>query len=293
MRWRTGRRSDNVEDRRGEMPMRAGGVGIKGGGVGLLLVLLAAAYFGIDPSVILQGPLTSPSSYPDAQERPQVQRPRSDAQDDLAQFVSVVLADTEDTWGEIFRASGQTYEEPKLVIYSGMVRSACGLAQAAVGPFYCPTDNKVYVDLSFYDDLRKRFGAPGDFAQAYVIAHEVGHHVQNLLGISDKVQSARRRMSEAEGNALSVMLELQADCFAGLWAHHADQARQILEQGDVDEALNAAAAIGDDRLQRQARGYVAPDSFTHGTSAQRQRWFKRGLETGRVSSCDTFTTASL
>ena len=293
MRWRTGRRSDNVEDRRGEMPMRAGGLGIKGGGVGLLLVLLAAAYFGIDPSVILQGPLTSPPSYPDAQERPEVQRPRSDAQDELAQFVSVVLADTEDTWGAIFRASGQTYEEPRLVIYSGMVRSACGLGQAAVGPFYCPTDNKVYVDLSFYDDLRKRFGAPGDFAQAYVIAHDVGHHVQNLLGISDKVQSARRRMSESEGNALSVMLELQADCFAGLWAHHADRARQILEQGDVDEALNAAAAIGDDRLQRQARGYVAPDSFTHGTSAQRQRWFKRGLETGRVSSCDTFTAASL
>jgi hypothetical protein len=290
MRWRTGRRSDNVEDERGSggrMPMRLGGAG--GGGIGVLLLLVAAAYFGIDPSVLIQGMgpvLTEPQS--------QSQRPPAGAgEDELKDFVSVVLADTEDTWNALFRQGGRDYQEPKLVLFSGAVNSACGFAQAAMGPFYCPPDQKVYIDLSFYDEMRRRFGAPGDFAQAYVIAHEIGHHVQNLLGISDKVQSARRKVGEAEGNALSVKLELQADCLAGLWAHHADKARQILESGDIEEALNAAAAIGDDRLQKQSRGYVAPDSFTHGSSAQRVRWFKQGLQSGQLSSCDTFNAKSL
>jgi hypothetical protein len=290
MRWRTGRRSDNVEDERGSggrMPMRLGGAG--GGGIGVLLLLVAAAYFGIDPSVLIQGMgpvLTEPQS--------QSQRPPAGAgEDELKDFVSVVLADTEDTWNALFLQGGRDYQEPKLVLFSGAVNSACGFAQAAMGPFYCPPDQKVYIDLSFYDEMRRRFGAPGDFAQAYVIAHEIGHHVQNLLGISDKVQSARRKVGEAEGNALSVKLELQADCLAGLWAHHADKARQILESGDIEEALNAAAAIGDDRLQKQSRGYVAPDSFTHGSSAQRVRWFKQGLQSGQLSSCDTFNAKSL
>ncbi|MCU0971733.1 MAG: neutral zinc metallopeptidase [Gammaproteobacteria bacterium] len=290
MRWRTGRRSDNVEDERGSggrMPVRLGGAG--GGGIGILILLVAAAYFGIDPSVLIQGMgpvLTEPQS--------QTQRPPAGAgEDELKDFVSVVLADTEDTWNALFREGGRDYEEPKLVLFSGAVNSACGFAQAAMGPFYCPPDQKVYIDLSFYDEMRRRFGAPGDFAQAYVIAHEIGHHVQNLLGISDKVQAARRKVSEAEGNALSVKLELQADCLAGLWAHHADKTRQILESGDVEEALNAAAAIGDDRLQKQSRGYVAPDSFTHGSSAQRVRWFKQGLQSGQLSSCDTFNAKSL
>jgi hypothetical protein len=206
----------------------------------------------------------------------------------LAEFVSVVLADTEDTWQALFRNMGKTYEEPKLVLFSQAVESACGMASAAMGPFYCPMDQKVYIDLSFYNDLKNRFGAPGDFAQAYVIAHEVGHHVQNLLGIAEKVQSLRSRSSETEANQLSVMMELQADCLSGVWANHADRARKILEQGDVEEALNAASSIGDDRMQRQARGYVTPDSFTHGSSAQRVRWFKRGLETGNVGQCNTF-----
>jgi predicted metalloprotease len=209
----------------------------------------------------------------------------------LAEFVSVVLADTEDTWHSLFRGMGKTYEEPKLVLFSGSVESACGFASAAVGPFYCPADQKVYIDLNFYSDLKNRFGAPGDFAQAYVIAHEVGHHVQNLLGIAEKVHSLRRQMSEAQANELSVMMELQADCFSGVWAHHADKARKILDQGDVEEALNAASAIGDDRLQRQSRGYVTPDSFTHGSSAQRMRWFNLGLKTGSIGQCNTFQTA--
>lgn len=290
MRWRTGRRSDNVEDERGSggrMPIRLGGAG--GGGIGILILLVAAAYFGIDPSVLIQGMgpvLTEP--------QPQSQRPPAGAgEDELKDFVSVVLADTEDTWQSLFRQSGRDYQQPKLVLFSGAVNSACGFAQAAMGPFYCPPDQKVYIDLSFYDEMRQRFGAPGDFAQAYVIAHEIGHHVQNLLGISDKVQSARRKVSETEGNALSVKLELQADCLAGLWAHHADKARQILEAGDVEEALGAASAIGDDRLQKQSRGYVAPDSFTHGSSAQRVRWFRQGLQSGQLSSCDTFNAKSL
>jgi predicted metalloprotease len=211
----------------------------------------------------------------------------------LGEFVSVVLADTEDTWQALFKSHGQRYREPKLVLFTGAVRSACGFANAAVGPFYCPGDSKVYIDLAFYDDLKRRFGAPGDFAQAYVIAHEVGHHVQSLLGISTKVQQSRQRLDKVASNALLVKLELQADCFAGIWAHHADRARGILEQGDIDEALNAAAAIGDDRLQRKSQGYVTPDSFTHGTSAQRQRWFKRGFEHGKMTACNTFEARQL
>jgi predicted metalloprotease len=294
MRWRTGRRSDNVEDRRGEpgMPMRARMPGGRGGGIGLILLLVAAAYFGIDPRVLLEGMGglgTSPGTAPPVA----ASRQPSPVDDELKDFMSVVLADTEDTWKTLFAQKGQRYVEPTLVLYSGAVSSACGFGQAAMGPFYCPPDQRVYIDLSFYDDLRKRFGAPGDFAQAYVLAHEVGHHVQNLLGISDKVQAARQRVGEAEGNALSVRLELQADCLAGLWAHHADRSRQILESGDVEEALKAASAIGDDRLQRQSRGYVTPDSFTHGSSAERVRWFKRGLESGKLASCDTFGAAEL
>ncbi|MDS4041957.1 MAG: neutral zinc metallopeptidase [Candidatus Competibacter sp.] len=282
MRWRNGRESSNVEDRRG---LRAAPT-IAGGGIGTIILVLVAMYFGIDPSMLLQsGP---PSGTP-----PQQSVQVSSAGDELRKFVSVVLADTEDTWHDLFRRMGGSYQEPKLVLFSGAVQSACGFAQAAVGPFYCPGDRKVYIDLGFFEELKNRFRAPGDFAQAYVIAHEIGHHVQNLLGISDKVESLRGRASAAESNALSVRLELQADCFAGVWAYHAHKARQILEAGDVEEGLNAASAIGDDRLQMQARGYVAPDSFTHGSSAQRVRWFKRGIAGGDPRQCDTFNAAQL
>ncbi len=218
----------------------------------------------------------------------QTDRQPSPEEEQMADFVSVVLADTEDTWTEIFRQSGKTYQEPNLVLYSGAVQSACGTGSAAMGPFYCPGDRKVYIDLAFFDELRRTHGAPGDFAQAYVIAHEVGHHVQNLLGISDRVQSAQRGIGKAEVNALSVKLELQADCFAGVWGNHADRSRQVLEAGDIEEALNAASAIGDDRLQKQGSGYVVPETFTHGTSRQRVEWFKRGIEHGDIGSCDTF-----
>jgi hypothetical protein len=282
MRWRTGRESSNVEDRRG---LRAAPT-LAGGGIGTIILVLVAMYFGIDPSFLLQS--GAPGGAP-VQQSVSV----SPAEDDLRRFVSVVLADTEDTWHGLFRRMGGTYREPKLVLFSGAVQSACGFAQAAVGPFYCPADQKVYIDLSFYQELKNRFRAPGDFAQAYVIAHEIGHHVQNLLGISDKVESLRARSGEAEANALSVRLELQADCFAGVWAYHANKARQILESGDVEEGLNAASAIGDDRLQMQTRGYVAPDSFTHGSSAQRVQWFKRGLAGGDLRQCDTFSIAQL
>jgi predicted metalloprotease len=282
MRWRTGRESSNVEDRRG---LRAAPT-LAGGGIGTIILVLVAMYFGIDPSFLLQS--GAPGGAP-VQQSVSV----SPVEDDLRRFVSVVLADTEDTWHGLFRRMGGTYREPKLVLFSGAVQSACGFAQAAVGPFYCPADQKVYIDLSFYQELKNRFRAPGDFAQAYVIAHEIGHHVQNLLGISDKVESLRARSGEAEANALSVRLELQADCFAGVWAYHANKARQILESGDVEEGLNAASAIGDDRLQMQTRGYVAPDSFTHGSSAQRVQWFKRGLAGGDLRQCDTFSIAQL
>jgi len=251
--------------------------------------VLVALYFGVDPSVILnQTQMTVPGAGSPTQSAPYSASPEEKK---LAEFVSVVLADTEDTWHALFRSMGKTYEEPRLVLFSGSVESACGFASAAVGPFYCPEDQKVYIDLSFYSDLKNRFGAPGDFAQAYVIAHEVGHHVQNLLGIAEKVHSLRSQRSETEANRLSVMMELQADCFSGVWAHHADKARKILEQGDVEEALNAASAIGDDRLQRQSRGYVTPDSFTHGSSAQRMHWFTLGLKTGNIGQCNTFQTA--
>jgi predicted metalloprotease len=211
----------------------------------------------------------------------------------LVDFVSVVLADTEDTWHQLFRQMGSEYEEPNLVLFRGATKTACGFGQAAMGPFYCPADHKVYIDLSFYSDLKTRFKAPGDFAQAYVIAHEVGHHVQTLLGISEKVQRAKRSLNEIEGNKLSVRQELQADCFAGIWAYHAERSRQLLESGDIEEGLNAASAIGDDRLQKQSQGYVSPDSFTHGSSAQRVKWFKIGFKQGDLKQCDTFSVKSL
>jgi predicted metalloprotease len=285
MRWESGRRSENVEDRRGFHVSRR----VAGGGIGTIVLVLVALYLGVDPSVILdQTQMTVPGAGTSTPSAPYSASPEEKR---LAEFVSVVLGDTEDTWNALFRSMGKTYEEPRLVLFSGAVESACGFASAAVGPFYCPEDQKVYIDLSFYSDLKKRFGAPGDFAQAYVIAHEVGHHVQNLLGIAEKVHSLRGRVSEKEANRLSVMMELQADCLSGVWAHHADKARKILEQGDVEEALNAASAIGDDRLQRRSRGYVTPDSFTHGSSAQRMHWFKLGLETGSIGQCNTFQTA--
>ena len=258
-----------------------------GGGIGTLVLVLLAVWFGVDPSVILQG--TDPG---DSRPAPSVQqRPAGD--DQLRDFVAVVLADTEDTWRDLFRKMGRQYQDPKLVLFTGAVQSACGFAQAAVGPFYCPGDRKLYIDLSFYRDLRDRLGAPGDFAQAYVIAHEVGHHVQNLLGIAERIQSAQSRRPKTEANALQVRVELQADCFAGVWASNAQRARQILEAGDIEEGLNAASAIGDDRLQRESQGRVVPESFTHGSSAQRVRWFKRGIETGDPAQCDTFTAAKL
>ena len=285
MRWQMGRRSDNIDDRRG---VGMGGVAI-GGGLGTVVILVLALFFGLDPSAILQGNDPSLSTEPPAGQ----QRAAPPEEERLKDFVSVVLADTEDTWNEIFRRMNREYRDPQLVLFSGAVRSACGAAQSAVGPFYCPADQKVYLDLGFFRELRDRFGAPGEFAQAYVIAHEIGHHVQQQLGISDRVRSMQSRGGERESNALSVRLELQADCFAGVWANNANRSRQILEQGDVEAGLNAAAAIGDDRLQGQSRGYVVPDAFTHGSSAQRVRWFTRGLETGAVRQCDTFGTRDL
>ena len=286
MRWQDGRRSTNVEDRRGSrIPGR-----VKGGSIGILLLALVGMYFGIDPSIILNMGESVQVSQPGQSGAP-VEQTEEDRQ--LAEFVSVVLADTEDVWKEQFRAAGQSYREPNLVLFSGAVQSACGFAEAAMGPFYCPGDGKVYIDLSFYRELKRNMNAPGDFAQAYVIAHEVGHHVQNLLGLSRQMEAMRRQVSKTEYNRLSVKMELQADCFAGLWAHHAHRARQVVEPGDIDEALNAASQIGDDRLQKQQRGYVTPDSFTHGSSAQRVNWFQRGYQTGRFDSCDTFNAASL
>lgn len=260
------------------------------GGLGIIVFIVIALLLGVDPSVLFEGvPLEGPTS---SSQRPS-QVPRSPQEEELKEFVSVVLADTEDTWRELFRQMNGTYSEPTLVLFSGSVSSACGFAQAAVGPFYCPGDQKVYIDLSFYEDLKNRFQAPGDFAQAYVIAHEIGHHVQTLLGVSADVQRRRRQLSQSQANALSVRQELQADCFAGVWAYHAQASRNILEAGDIEEGLNAASAIGDDRLQRQSRGYVSPESFTHGTSAQRVRWFKRGFENGRLDLCNTFEAARL
>jgi predicted metalloprotease len=267
MRWQMGRRSDNIEDQRG-MPVGRGAV--VGGGIGTVVLVLLALWFGVDPSVVLQG--ADPGDSRSAPSAPQQRAPAGD--EPLRDFVSVILADTEDTWTELFRQMGRQYQAPHLVLFSGAIKSACGFAEAAVGPFYCPGDRKVYIDLSFYRDLRDKIGAPGDFAQAYVIAHEVGHHVQNLLGIAGRIQEAQGKRSRTEANALQVKMELQADCLAGVWANNAQRARQILESGDIEEGLNAAAAIGDDRLQRQAQGRVVPESFTHG-SCDSPMW-KRG-----------------
>ncbi len=283
MRWRDRRQSVNVEDRRG---MSRGGMAV-GGGLGAVVLAVLALLFGGDPRQVLDQASREPGAG-----APQQQRPTNPEEEELTQFVKVVLAETEDVWNEQFRRAGEQYREPRLVLFTEQVESACGVAGAAIGPFYCSGDERVYIDLSFYRELRSRFQAPGDFAQAYVIAHEVGHHVQHLLGTSGKVHQMQQRMSEREANQLSVRLELQADFYAGVWAHYA-QRKGLLEAGDIEEALNAATAIGDDRLQQQGQGYVVPDSFTHGTSAQRVRWFRRGLETGDIRQGDTFSARSL
>ena len=277
MRWQGRRTSGNVEDRRG---MSRGALIGGGGGLATLVVLAIAMLTGVDPREILQ---SSPSA-----EVGQQQGGAPPADDPQAQFVSVILADTEDTWNQVLPQVGSNYQEPRLVLFSDAVGSACGTASAAVGPFYCSRDSTVYLDMAFFADLERRFGAPGDFARAYVIAHEVGHHVQNLLGISSQVQQQQAQSSEEGANALSVRLELQADCLAGVWGAHAKQERDFLEGGDIEEALQAASAIGDDRLQAQTRGHVVPESFTHGSSAQRVEWFRRGLDSGDPQACDTF-----
>jgi len=297
VRWRDLRRSQNVEDVRGRTRGLGGGGGLKIGGLGLLVMLVIAWFLGANPLQLLAllagggGGLTVPSESGIDETAPPA-TPGAEAQDEGAQFVSAILADTEDTWNEIFQKNGRQYEEPRLVLFTDVVRSACGTAQSAMGPFYCPLDQKVYIDLGFYRDLEQRFGAAGDFAQAYVIAHEVGHHVQNQLGIAERVHAQKQQLPEAQANALSVLMELQADCLAGVWANHAHEARQLLEQGDVEEGLRAAAAIGDDRIQRQTQGYVVPEAFTHGSSEQRVQWFRRGLETGDTEACDTFGESS-
>lgn len=283
MRTDNQRQSSNIEDRRGS---RFPGGGKGGMGIGVIVLALAAAYFGIDPRIVMQGAQQLQSNAPAQQDKGPVSE--SDSERKARELVAVVLADTEDTWKAIFAAGGGQYREPKLVLFRDATSTGCGTGQSAMGPFYCSADEKVYIDLGFYDELQNRFKAPGDFAQAYVIAHEVGHHVQHLLGISGKVQKARQRLDETAGNALSVKLELQADCLAGVWAHHAQRSRQLLEAGDVEEALTAATAIGDDTLQKQARGYAVPDSFTHGSSAQRVQWFKTGMSSGNLEDCDTF-----
>ncbi|HLM55773.1 MAG TPA: neutral zinc metallopeptidase [Pyrinomonadaceae bacterium] len=279
MRWRGGRESSNVEDRRG---IGGGGIAI-GGGLGTLALALLAFLFGGDPRQFLE---QAPAEQPPAATRPGA------PPDEGRQFVSVVLASTEDTWNEIFSRNRGQYREPKLVLFNGRVDSACGRATSAVGPFYCPGDEKVYLDLSFFQELRTQFRASGDFAEAYVIAHEVGHHVQNLLGTSDKVTALQQRGGQTQANRLSVMLELQADCYAGVWGYHQGR-KGVLEQGDPEEALRAASAIGDDRLQKQSQGYVVPDSFTHGSSEQRMRWFRTGFESGDIRRCDTFSARGL
>jgi predicted metalloprotease len=284
MRWRGERESSNVEDQRG---MSGGGRIAIGGGIGTLVIIIIAVILGADPRQLLQQiptetqPSTSQSS-----------RPTNPEEEELKQFVSVVLGKTEDVWQDVFRQNGRQYREPKLVLFTDQVQSACGMASAASGPFYCPGDQKVYIDLSFYQELRRRFSSPGDFAQAYVIAHEVGHHVQKLLGISDKVDAMQQRMSEVEANKLSVRLELQADFFAGVFARYV-QKQGLLEEGDIEEALRAATAIGDDAIQKQTSGRVVPDSFTHGTSEQRLRWFRKGFDTGDIRQGDTFAATNL
>jgi predicted metalloprotease len=328
MRWRGQRESENVEDRRDEgggggfpfpggmrFPSGGGGGGGRSGGIGifgLLIILGLMFFFGVDPRVLMQGggpgdqggfpdiDIQLPQSRPDTtnfpmpgQGGPQIQRPQTTSQDDLKRFVAVVLGETEDVWRNLFRRYGESYQDPTLVLFNGGVRSACGVAMAQMGPFYCPEDEKVYIDLSFYKELKDRFRAPGDAAQAYVIAHEVGHHVQKLLGIMDQVQRVQQRLGQRQANALQVRVELQADCFAGVWANKTQEAKDIFEPGDIDDALRAASAIGDDRIQRQTQGYVVPDSFTHGSSEQRVRWFRRGFESGDINKCDTFNAKDI
>jgi hypothetical protein len=280
------RQSSNIEDRRGMRPVRTG-VGLSLGGVLFLIVL---SFFGINPLPFLGVATKAPEVQMQDTGQPYQESAQEAAYRELT---GVVLADTEETWGALLPKYGVNYVEPKLVLYSGMTPSACGTGQSAMGPFYCPLDQKVYLDTTFFDDLKQRFGAPGDFAQAYVIAHEVGHHVQTLVGTSEKVRAAQQRMSQADANALSVRMELQADCYAGVWAHNAARSRQLLEQGDIEEGLRAASAIGDDRIQKQTQGRIVPDAFTHGSSEQRMRWFSRGLETGDPQACDTFAAAQL
>jgi len=292
MKWEGERESDNVEDRRDEGGGGFGGLPIGGRSVGIgtvVVALVAGWIFGINPLTVL-GLLGGGGGPAPVQQQAPAHRPPAD--DRVAAFVSTVLADTEDVWRSVFQAGGQQYQDPRLVLFRGATRTACGEGEAAMGPFYCPGDRKVYIDLGFFDTLRTRLGAPGDFAQAYVIAHEVGHHVQNLLGITDKVDAMRGRVSEVQMNALSVKLELQADCLAGVWAYHSQQGKNWLEQGDIEEALNAASQIGDDTLQRRSQGTVVPESFTHGSSAQRVAWFKRGLQGGSVKGCNTFEARS-
>jgi hypothetical protein len=297
MKWKGRQGSSNVEDQRGGGRSSGGRmgklpIGGKGLGCGGLIIIIILIMLGADPMALMQSGMGDSNAQ--TQQTQQPYEAQSQEESDLAQFVSVVLKDTEDVWNTIFREQlGRQYVEPTLVIFDGQVNSACGMASSATGPFYCPGDQKLYIDLSFYRELSQKFGAPGDFAMAYVVAHEVAHHVQNLLGYTSKVSSQRGRVSETDYNQLSVRLELQADFFAGVWANHADKSKGILEEGDVEEAIRCANAIGDDRIQKQARGYVVPDSFTHGTSEQRVRWFKKGLQTGDISQGDTFNTRNL
>jgi hypothetical protein len=284
MRWQGRRESENVEDVRGTGPSRM----VIGGGIGTIVIVLIALFLGADPRALLM--LLQPGN---PQPAPGAGGPVNVDADELDRFIRVVLADTEDVWTEVFEEMGRTYRKPTLRMFTGSTSSGCGFAGAAMGPFYCPADEKVYIDLGFYEDLKTRFHAPGDFAQAYVIAHEVGHHVQNLLGTTDQVQGGRGRMSEEQYKQLSVRLELQADFYAGIWARRGQEMKDFLEEGDIKEALRCASAIGDDTLQKQAQGYVVPDSFTHGTSEQRMRWFLRGFETGDMSQGDTFRARSL
>ena len=292
MRWEGRRESDNVEDRRGDSTGSSGGLGGGGfrvprgkGGLILLVVVLVAGYYGVDLTPLLNG------EAPVGQTQTQSQQVNSPEDNQMAKFTSVILASTEDTWGQLFQKMGKQYQDPKLVLYRGATRTGCGTGQSVMGPFYCPADKTVYIDLSFYQEMKEKLGADGDFAQGYVVAHEVGHHVQNLLGIEPKIRQMQQGASKAEQNRLSVKMELQADCFAGVWGHFM-QNQQVLEQGDLEEALNAAQAIGDDRLQQQSQGRVIPDSFTHGTSEQRYTWFKRGFDSGNPNSCNTFASAN-
>jgi len=290
MRWKDRQGSENVEDRRGGRRPQ-GGVAI--GGFGILGLMLLVWVLGGNPLAVLQQVQQQQPGAGIQVGADEEERGPDPAQDELSKFVSVVLRDTEDVWSDLFEQNGRDYEKPKLVLFTGQVESACGVAGASVGPFYCPGDHNLYIDLEFYRELKEKFGAPGDFAQAYVIAHEVGHHVQNLLGVSRKVQNMQRQMSDVEGKQLSVRLELQADFYAGVWAHHAQQRWDFLEDGDVEEAIRCAQAIGDDRLQKMSRGYVVPEQFTHGSSAQRMKWFKKGFQSGKLSDGDTFSAKDL